>query len=38
MAVTHNYTLVCDEVRREDNGKLLVLGLYNESGVSTSLR
>lgn len=28
MALQHKYTLVCDEVRREDNGKLLVLGLY----------
>jgi hypothetical protein len=28
MALNHKYTLVCDEVRREDNGKLIVVGLY----------
>lgn len=29
MAVAHKYTIVCEEVRREDNGKLLLLGVYN---------
>ena len=28
MALNHKYTLVCDDVRREDNGKLIVVGLY----------
>ena len=28
MQITHRYTLVCDEVRREDNGKLLLIGVY----------
>ena len=28
MALIHKYTLVCDEVRREDNGKFLIMGLY----------
>lgn len=28
MAISHKYTLMCDEVRREDNGKLLLIGLY----------
>lgn len=28
MAITHKYTLICDDVRREDNGKLILLGLY----------
>ena len=28
MALIHKYTLVCDEIRREDNGKLMIIGLY----------
>lgn len=28
MAITHRYTLVCDEVRQENNGKFIVIGLY----------
>ena len=28
MAVTHTYTILCDDVRREDNGKLIILGMY----------
>jgi hypothetical protein len=28
MALIHEYTLVCDEVRQENNGKYLVIGLY----------
>ena len=28
MAWEHKYTLLCDDIRREDNGKLIVLGLY----------
>jgi len=28
MAMIHKYTLLCDEVRQEMNGKFIVLGLY----------
>ncbi|MES2223229.1 MAG: hypothetical protein V4587_19945, partial [Acidobacteriota bacterium] len=28
MAIKHRFTLMCDEIRREDNGKFIVLGLY----------
>jgi hypothetical protein len=28
MAITHKYTLICDDVRREDNGKLMIIGMY----------
>lgn len=28
MALTHRYTLLCDEVRQENNGKFIILGLY----------
>ena len=28
MPLIHQYTLVCDEVRLENNGKLIVIGLY----------
>lgn len=28
MPLTHEYTLLCDDVRREDNGKLILIGLY----------
>jgi len=28
MAFEHKYTILCDDVRREDNGKLIVLGMY----------
>lgn len=28
MAITHKYTLLCDEIRQENNGKFLILGLY----------
>ena len=31
MALTHKYTLVCDEVRQENNGKFIILGLYTPS-------
>src|SRR5437867_1005357 len=26
--ISHKYTLICDDLRREDNAKLLVVGLY----------
>lgn len=28
MAITHRYTLICDDVRQENNGKLIIIGLY----------
>ena len=28
MAITHHYTLVCEDVRVENNGKFLILGLF----------
>lgn len=28
MSITHTHTIICDDVRREDNGKLIVLGMY----------
>lgn len=28
MAFIHLYTILCDDVRKEDNGKLMILGLY----------
>ncbi len=28
MAIKHLYTIMCDEVRKEDNGKLLIIGMY----------
>jgi hypothetical protein len=28
MPITARYILVCDDVRREDNGKMMVIGLY----------
>jgi hypothetical protein len=30
MPITHKYTLMCDEMRREDNGKLLLIGVYQD--------
>jgi len=28
MAIAHKYTLLCDDVRQETNGKFIILGLY----------
>ncbi len=28
MAITHKYTLICDDVRQENNGKLIIIGMY----------
>lgn len=28
MAFKHDYTIICDDFRREDNGKLILLGIY----------
>ena len=31
MAITHKYTLMCDEIRQENNGKLIFIGFYHDS-------
>jgi len=31
MAITHYYTVMCDIVRREDNGKWLLIGVYEDT-------
>lgn len=31
MAITHKYTLVCDDVRQENSGKFIIIGLYTGS-------
>lgn len=28
MPITHKYTITCDQVRKEDNGKYMLLGVY----------
>jgi hypothetical protein len=28
MAINHKYTLVCDDIRQENNGKFILIGLY----------
>lgn len=28
MAIKVEYTIICDEVRREDNGKMIIIGVY----------
>jgi hypothetical protein len=33
MPITARYVLMCDDVRREDNGKFLILGLYTPDMV-----
>jgi hypothetical protein len=37
MALIHKYTLLCDEVRQENNGKYIVLGLYTPDIVVPAL-
>lgn len=37
MAFRHHYTLMCDEVRQENNGKLILLGLYTPNITIASL-
>lgn len=37
MAITHKYTLLCDDIRREDNGKFIILGLYTPDVVVPSV-
>ena len=29
MAITHKFTLVCDDVRQENNGKFIAIGIYS---------
>lgn len=29
--ITHKYTIMCDEVRREDNGKFILIGVFADS-------
>ncbi len=31
MAITHKFTIMCDEVRQENNGKLLLIGVYQDA-------
>jgi hypothetical protein len=31
MAIDHKYTVMCDQVRREDNAKWLLIGVYEDS-------
>jgi hypothetical protein len=33
MSITHKYTIICDDVRREDNGKMMLIGVYNDKIV-----
>ena len=37
MAITHKYTLMCDDARREDNGKIILIGLYMDAIVVNQL-
>lgn len=30
MAIVHKYTVMCDQVRREDNAKWLLIGVYED--------
>jgi len=37
MALTQQYTLVCDDVRQENNGKFIILGMYMGNITVTQL-
>lgn len=37
MAFRHRYTLICDDFRREDNGKLILIGVYVDTIVLPQL-
>ena len=37
MAITHKYTIVCEQIRKEDNGKLILLGVYTPNIASPQL-
>jgi hypothetical protein len=36
MAIAYKYTIMCDEMRREDNGKFLLIGVYADAILSGS--
>ena len=36
MAITHKYTVMCDEIRREDSGKFFLIGVYSDAMLSIS--
>lgn len=31
MAITHKFTLICDDVRQENNGKFIAIGIYSSN-------
>src|SRR5437016_2130339 len=35
MAISQKSTIMCDEIRREDNGKLLLIGVYQDAMLSS---
>jgi len=37
MPITERYILMCDDVRREDNGKFLLIGLYTPGIVTAQI-
>ncbi len=37
MPINHKYTLLCDEVRQENNGKFLIIGMYTPDIVLATL-
>lgn len=37
MAITHKYTLICDDVRQENTGKLILIGVYTGILSTTQL-
>jgi hypothetical protein len=37
MAFRHKFTIMCDEIRQENNGKFIVLGLYTPNMTVASL-
>jgi len=36
MAIIHKYTIMCDQLRREDNGKFLLIGVYSDAMLSST--
>lgn len=37
MALTHRYTLLCDEIRQENNGKFIIVGMYTPDLTVTAI-
>ncbi len=37
MAISHQYTIVCDDVRQENTGKFIILGMYMGNITVTQL-